>query len=204
MVRPWLLLPLQRVSWDGHREKEHRHVQANHIRRRTILRCTVDVGDGSNCDPHPIGLMSPPANTGHVPRPTRLTKGMTPLAHPQEMPEIRVQLGARIRPPPPHHLSNVPSSPARPSLGLSGPPCGARVSRALVRSRRAGDSRPLRAVRCSERGVQGTLPSGVMQISSPNNSVLLIGRVLVYSDSDLPTAYNIEKQIRLTPLSQTN
>ena len=52
---------------------------------------------------------------------------------------------------------------------------------------------------CSERGVQGTLPSGVMQISSPNNSVLLIGRVLVDSDSDLPTAYNIEKQIRLTP-----
>jgi hypothetical protein len=39
---------------------------------------------------------------------------------------------------------------------------------------------------CSERGVQGTLPSGVMQISSPNNSVLLIGRVLVYGDSDLP------------------
>jgi hypothetical protein len=32
--------------------------------------------------------MSPPTNTGHVPRPTRLTKGMTPLAHPQEMPDV--------------------------------------------------------------------------------------------------------------------
>jgi hypothetical protein len=40
------------------------------------------------------------------------------------------------------------------------------------------------------------------QISSPNNSVLVIGHVLVYSDSDLPTAYNLAKQIQLTPLSQ--
>ena len=36
------------------------------------------------------------------------------------------------------------------------------------------------------------------QISSPNNSVLVIGRILVYSDSDLPTAYDLAKQIRLT------
>jgi hypothetical protein len=40
------------------------------------------------------------------------------------------------------------------------------------------------------------------QISSPNDSVLAIGRVLVYSDSDLPTAYNLAKKIQLTPLSQ--
>jgi hypothetical protein len=39
------------------------------------------------------------------------------LAHPQEMPEISVQLGAWIRPPPPHHLSNISSSPA----AISGP-----------------------------------------------------------------------------------
>jgi hypothetical protein len=51
-------------------------------------------------------------------------------------------------------------------------------------------------------GWQGTVPSGMTQISSPNNSVLVIGRVLVYSDSDLPTAYGLAKQIQLTPLSQ--
>jgi hypothetical protein len=51
------------------------------------------------------------------------------------------------------------------------------------------------------RGWNGTVPQGVKQISSPNNSVLVIGRVLVYSDSDLATAYALSKQIRLTPLS---
>ena len=50
-------------------------------------------------------------------------------------------------------------------------------------------------------GWQGTVPSGMTQISSPNNSVLVIGRVLVYSDSDLPTAYGLAKQIQLTPLN---
>jgi hypothetical protein len=47
----------------------------------------------------------------------------------------------------------------------------------------------------------GQVPSGMKQISSPSNSVLVIGRVLVYSDSDLSTAYNLAKQIRLMPLS---
>ncbi|MHB8624778.1 MAG: DUF1254 domain-containing protein [Aggregatilineales bacterium] len=51
-------------------------------------------------------------------------------------------------------------------------------------------------------GWQGAVPSGVTQISSPNNSVLVIGRVLVESDSDLPTAYGLAKQIQLVPLSQ--
>jgi hypothetical protein len=32
--------------------------------------------------------------------------------------------------------------------------------------------------------------------------MLVLGRVLVYSDSDLPNAYNLAKQIQLTPLSQ--
>jgi hypothetical protein len=50
-------------------------------------------------------------------------------------------------------------------------------------------------------GWQGTVPSGMTQISSPNNSVLVIGRVLVYSDSDLPTAYGLAKLIQLAPLS---
>jgi hypothetical protein len=51
-------------------------------------------------------------------------------------------------------------------------------------------------------GWQGAVPEGVTQMSSPNNTVLLVGRVLVESDSDLATAYGLEKQIRLTPLSQ--
>jgi hypothetical protein len=50
-------------------------------------------------------------------------------------------------------------------------------------------------------GWEGQVPSGMTQISSPNNSVLVLGRVLVYSDSDLSTAYDLSKQIQLTPLS---
>ncbi|MEP7133369.1 MAG: DUF1254 domain-containing protein [Chloroflexota bacterium] len=48
---------------------------------------------------------------------------------------------------------------------------------------------------------KGQVPSSMMQISSPNNSVLVLGRALVYSDSDLSTAYVLSKQIQLTPLS---
>jgi len=48
---------------------------------------------------------------------------------------------------------------------------------------------------------KGQVPSGLTQISSPNNSVLVLGRVLVYSDGDLPTAHDLSKQIQLTPLS---
>jgi hypothetical protein len=51
-------------------------------------------------------------------------------------------------------------------------------------------------------GWQGPVSQEMKQISSPNNSVLLIGRVLVYGDSDLSTAYDLAKQIRLAPLSQ--
>jgi hypothetical protein len=50
-------------------------------------------------------------------------------------------------------------------------------------------------------GWEGQVPSGMTQISSPNNSVLVFGRVLVESDSDLPTAYALSKQIQLIPLS---
>jgi hypothetical protein len=38
-------------------------------------------------------------------------------------------------------------------------------------------------------------------IASPNHSVLVLGRVFVESDSDLPTAYGLAKQIQLTPLN---
>lgn len=51
-------------------------------------------------------------------------------------------------------------------------------------------------------GWKGQVPSGTTQISSPNNSVLVLGRVLVYSDSDLPTAYGLAKQIQLKPPSR--
>jgi hypothetical protein len=48
---------------------------------------------------------------------------------------------------------------------------------------------------------KGPVPSGLTQISSPNKSVLVIGRVLVESDSDVATAYDLSKQIQLTSLS---
>jgi hypothetical protein len=50
-------------------------------------------------------------------------------------------------------------------------------------------------------GWKGDVPQGMAQISSPNNSVLVLGRTLVESDSDLPTAYGLASQIQLTPLS---
>jgi hypothetical protein len=48
---------------------------------------------------------------------------------------------------------------------------------------------------------KGPVPQGMPQIRSPNNSVLVIGRTLVESDSDLPTAHALTKQIQITPLS---
>jgi len=48
-------------------------------------------------------------------------------------------------------------------------------------------------------GWKGQVPDGMTQITSPNNSVLVLGRTLVYSDSDLSTAYDLSKQIQLTP-----
>jgi hypothetical protein len=48
----------------------------------------------------------------------------------------------------------------------------------------------------------GRPPSGMKSISSPNNSVLVVGRVFVENDTDLSTAYGLAKQIRLTPLAK--
>ena len=50
-------------------------------------------------------------------------------------------------------------------------------------------------------GWSGSVPANVTQISSPSDKALLIARVLVKNDSDLPVVYNISKQIRLTPLT---
>ncbi|WAH95747.1 DUF1254 domain-containing protein [Arthrobacter sp. MMS18-M83] len=51
-------------------------------------------------------------------------------------------------------------------------------------------------------GWKGTVPDGMTQISSPTDSALVIGRVFVESDSDLPIAYGLAKQIQLAPLKQ--
>jgi hypothetical protein len=51
-------------------------------------------------------------------------------------------------------------------------------------------------------GWKGQAPDGMPQITSPNSSVLVIGRVLVESDGDLPTAYGLSKQIQLRPLDR--
>jgi len=50
-------------------------------------------------------------------------------------------------------------------------------------------------------GWKGELPISIKQISSPTKSVIVVGRILVESESDLPTAYELTKQIQLTPLS---
>jgi hypothetical protein len=51
-------------------------------------------------------------------------------------------------------------------------------------------------------GWHGTVPAGLTQIVAPDNTVALLGRTLVKSDSDLATAYGLAKQIQVTPLSQ--
>jgi hypothetical protein len=50
-------------------------------------------------------------------------------------------------------------------------------------------------------GWKGSVSQGMKQIASPHHSVLVIGRVFVESDNDLPIAYGLASQIQLTPLS---
>lgn len=47
---------------------------------------------------------------------------------------------------------------------------------------------------------KGSAPQGMTRISSPNNSVLVLGRTLVESDADISAAYALSTQIHLTPL----
>jgi len=49
-------------------------------------------------------------------------------------------------------------------------------------------------------GWKGSVSQGMTQIAAPHNAALVIGRVFVESDSDLPTAYELTRQIQLTPL----
>ncbi len=48
---------------------------------------------------------------------------------------------------------------------------------------------------------KGDVPQGMKIICSPNNSVLVLGRILVYDDSDLPTAYALARQIQMVPFA---
>jgi hypothetical protein len=45
---------------------------------------------------------------------------------------------------------------------------------------------------------KGQVPNGVKQVASPTSSVLVLGRILVYSDGDLPTAHALAKQIQFS------
>jgi hypothetical protein len=49
-------------------------------------------------------------------------------------------------------------------------------------------------------GWKGTVPDGMTQILSPSNAALVVGRVFVEAESDLPTAYALAQQLQLTPL----
>lgn len=49
-------------------------------------------------------------------------------------------------------------------------------------------------------GWNGSVPEGMTHIPSPGNSVLVIGRVFVANESDLPTAYGLAQQVGLAPL----
>jgi hypothetical protein len=50
-------------------------------------------------------------------------------------------------------------------------------------------------------GWKGPVPNSMKQIASPSKAVLVIGRILVYSDSDLQTAYTLTKKIQVVPRS---
>jgi hypothetical protein len=46
---------------------------------------------------------------------------------------------------------------------------------------------------------KGRTPGDMQQISSPNTSVFVLGRVFVEDDRDISAAYSLAKQIQLTP-----
>jgi hypothetical protein len=48
---------------------------------------------------------------------------------------------------------------------------------------------------------KGVVPEGMTKIVSPNNSVVVLGRVLVEGERDLSTAYNLAKLIEVLPLA---
>jgi hypothetical protein len=48
---------------------------------------------------------------------------------------------------------------------------------------------------------KGNVPVGLTQLAASDNRLLVFGRVLVYNESDLSTAYNLSKQIQVMPLT---
>ena len=48
---------------------------------------------------------------------------------------------------------------------------------------------------------KGDAPQGITQVKSKCNAVLIVGRVLVFDESDIPAAYSLSKQIQLAPLA---
>ncbi|MDP4286043.1 MAG: DUF1254 domain-containing protein [Bacteroidota bacterium] len=53
-------------------------------------------------------------------------------------------------------------------------------------------------------GWKGAIPQDMERISSPNNSVLVLGRVFVENEGDIPAAYHLAAQIQLTPWGHSN
>lgn len=51
-------------------------------------------------------------------------------------------------------------------------------------------------------GWNGTVPEGMTRIALPSRSALVIGRVFVADDSDIPTAYGLAKQLQFSALGQ--
>jgi len=49
---------------------------------------------------------------------------------------------------------------------------------------------------------KGSVPQGMSQISSPSNSVLVVGRVFVEDDGDVSNAYELGRQVQLSPLNR--
>jgi hypothetical protein len=50
-------------------------------------------------------------------------------------------------------------------------------------------------------GWKGNIPTGLIQLAASDNRLLVFGRVLVYNESDLSTAYDLSTQIRVMPLT---
>lgn len=53
-------------------------------------------------------------------------------------------------------------------------------------------------------GWKGSVAPGMAQIASPNESVLVVGRVFVESDNDFANAYELAKQMRLGAVSRSD
>lgn len=76
------------------------------------------------------------------------------------------------------------------------------VTFAYVGTRATGGN-PGKYLLCGPRW-KGTVPEGVSRIASPRSAVLVVGRVLVTGEDDLPAAYALASQIHLAALPPEN